>query len=133
MTVLWLRALLVFDVALFMSSSLLHAGLRVPLGGWELAEPRLTPALIVEGLSGCFLLVSAVGVFTARPWAWPAAFFAHAFAGAGVLLGIYALTVGWGPRTVVNDVAHRVMLLALVAGLLALSTGSVRHDLHFGG
>ena len=80
MTVLWLRALLVFDVALFVSSSLLHAGVRVPLGGLELAEPRLLPAVIVEGLSACFLVISAVGVFTARAWAWPAAFFAHAFA-----------------------------------------------------
>jgi hypothetical protein len=59
------------------------------------------------------------------------AFFARAFAGAGVLLGIYALTMGWGQRAVVNDVAHRVMLPALVAGLLMLSTGSAQHELHF--
>jgi hypothetical protein len=124
-----LRILLFVDVVLFLGSALLHAGVRVPLGVITLSEPRILPALIVEGASGLFLLAGAVGVLASRPWAWPVTFAAHAFACAGVMLGIYALTMGWGPRTLVNDVAHRLMLMALVAGLILLSTPGARHNL----
>src|SRR5215217_9269031 len=45
---------------------------------------------------------------------------AHAFALGGVLLGMAALAVGAGPSTELNTVYHRVMLVALVAGLVLL-------------
>ena len=40
----------------------------------------------------------------------------------GVLLGIGALAVGAGPSTELNHIYHRVMLVALVAGLTLLLT-----------
>lgn len=58
--------------------------------------------VIVEGLCGLFLAVSAYALFTRRTWAWPAATAAHVFALAGVLLGISAIAAGRGPHTLLN-------------------------------
>ena len=106
----------------FLLGALLHLGVRIPLGFTVLAEPQIIDATIVEGLCGLFLAVSAYAVFTRRAWAWPAATAAHAFAVAGVLLGIGALAAGLGPSTELNYVYHRVILVVLVAGLALLLT-----------
>jgi hypothetical protein len=106
----------------FLIGALLHLGVRIPLGFAVLAEPRIVPATIVEGLCGLFLAVGGYAVLTRRTWAWPAVTAAHAFALGGVLLGMAALAVGAGPSTELNTVYHRVMLVALVAGLALLLT-----------
>jgi uncharacterized membrane protein YfcA len=97
-------------------------GIRIPLGSAVLAEPQIIDATIVEGLCGLFLVISAYAVFTRKRWAWPAAIATHAFAVAGVLLGIGALAAGLGPTTELNYVYHRVILVVLVAGLALLLT-----------
>ena len=106
----------------FFIGSLLHLGVRIPLGFAVLAEPRIIPATIVEGLCGLFLAVGAYAVLARRTWAWPTVTAAHAFALGGVLLGIGALAVGAGPSTELNHIYHRVMLVALAAGLVLLLT-----------
>lgn len=116
--------------ATFFFGALLHLGVRVPLGFAVLAEPRILPATIVEGLCGLGLAVGAFAGLTRRSWAWPAAFAAHAFALAGVLLGTAALAVGAGPTTDLNTVYHRVMLVALVAVLALLLTSPGKAALH---
>ncbi len=78
----------------FLTGALLHLGARIPLGFAVLAEPRIVPATIVEGLCGLFLAVGAYAVLTRRTWAWPAVTAAHAFALGGVMFGITALAVG---------------------------------------
>jgi hypothetical protein len=108
--------------ATFFIGSLLHLGVRNPLGFAVLAEPRIIPATIVEGLCGLFLAVGAYAVLARRTWAWPTVTAAHAFALGGVLLGIAALAVGAGPSTELNTLYHRVMLVALTAGLVFLLT-----------
>jgi len=110
----------------FFFGALLHLGLRVPLGFAVLAEPRIVPATIVEGLCGLALAVAAYAVFTNMRWAWTAAFTAHAFAVGGVLLGVTALALGAGPSTDLNTIYHRVMLVALVAILALLLTPAGR-------
>jgi hypothetical protein len=104
----------------FFVGALLHQGWRIPLGFTVLAEPRITPATIVEGVCGLALMVSALVVFARVSWAWTAAFAAHAFALGGVLLGMGALAVGAGPATELNTIYHRAMLVALVAVLALL-------------
>jgi hypothetical protein len=104
----------------FFSGALLHLGLRIPLGFTVLAEPRILPATVVEGLCGLALAVAAFAVLTRMGWAWTAAFAAHAFSLGGVLLGMVALAVGAGPSTELNTIYHRVMLVALVAVLALL-------------
>jgi lysylphosphatidylglycerol synthetase-like protein (DUF2156 family) len=100
--------------------------LRIPLGFAVLAEPRIIPATIVEGLCGLGLAIGAYAVLTGRGWAWSAVTGAHAFALGGVLLGITALALGAGPSTELNTVYHRVMLVALVAGMIVLLTPVAR-------
>ena len=45
--------------ATFLFGALLHLGVRVPLGFAVLAEPRILPATVVEGLCGLALSVAA--------------------------------------------------------------------------
>ncbi len=110
----------------FLLGALLHLGVRIPLGFTVLAEPRIFPATIVEGLCGLSLATGAYAVLTRKTWAWQAIITAHAFALGGVLLGTAALAVGAGPSTDLNTIYHRVMLAALVAGLALLLTPAAR-------
>jgi hypothetical protein len=110
----------------FLLGAVLHLGVRIPLGFAVLAEPRVGPAVIVEGLCALVLAGSAYAVLTHKSWAWPAAIGAQAVALAGVLLGMAAIAAGRGPHTVLNDTYHRVMVILLVAGLGLLSTPVVR-------
>ena len=77
---------------------------------------------MVESLCALGLAVSAYAVLARRAWAWPAVLAAHAFAAAGVLLGMAALAAELGPQSTLNYVYHRVMLVLLLAGLVLLST-----------
>lgn len=106
--------------ATFFLGALLHLGVRVPLGFAVIAEPRILPATVVEGLCGLALSAAAFAVLARKGWARPAAIAAHAFALGGVLLGTAALAVGAGPTTGLNTVYHRVMLVALATVLVFL-------------
>ncbi len=116
----------------FFVGALLHLGIRIPLGFAALTEPRIVPATIVEGLCGLGLVVGAYAILTGRSWAWSAVTGAHAFALGGVLLGITALALGGGPSTELNTIYHRVMLAALVVGLVSLLTPAGRAALGWG-
>jgi len=118
--------LVVLYAVTFFLGALLHLRVRLPLGFAVLAEPQIVPAAIVEGLCGLGLAVGSYAVSTGRSWAWSAVTGAHAVALGGVLLGITALALGDGPSTEMNTVYHRVMLVALVAGLVALLAPSGR-------
>ncbi|MBA2528683.1 MAG: hypothetical protein H0V19_01755 [Euzebyales bacterium] len=112
--------------ATFFLGALLHTGTRVPVGFAVLAEPRIDPAIVVESLCGSALAVGAYALLTGRRWAWAAAIASHAFALAGVLLGTAAVAAGRGPHSVLNDTYHRVMIVVLIAGLVALSMSAVK-------
>ena len=120
------RVLVVFETVAFVLAALLHLGARIPLGAAVLATDRILPAAIVEGLAGLVFAVGAYAVFTRTTWAWPVAFVAHAFALAGVLLGMWAVAAGFGPHSVLNDTYHRIMLVVLLAGLALLLTPSAK-------
>ena len=115
--------------ATFLFGALLHLGVRVPLGFAVLAEPRILPATVVEGLCGLALSVAAWAILARKGWARTAAIAAHAFALGGVLLGTAALAAGAGPSTDMNTVYHRVMLVALAAVLALLLTPAGRSAL----
>ncbi|MGH8903188.1 MAG: hypothetical protein ACRDYA_16345 [Egibacteraceae bacterium] len=112
----------VLYAATFLLGALLHTGARIPLGFAVLAEPTITMATIVESACGIALAVGAYAVLTRQRWAWAAATASHAVALTGVLLGTAAIAAGRGPHTVLNDTYHRVMIVVLLAGLLALAT-----------
>lgn len=113
--------------ATFFLGALLHTGTRVPIGFAVLAEPRIVPAIVVETLCGSALAVGAYALLAGKSWMWAAATASHAVALAGVLQGtVVAVAAGRGPNTVLNDTYHRVMIVVLVAGLVALSTPAVK-------
>lgn len=129
-----IRGLVAFDTLAFLLAALMHLlGARIALGGVELVEPRILPAVIVEGLAGIVFAVSAYAVFTGARWAWPAVAGAHAFALAGILLGMWAIAAGDGPHTAFNDAYHRVMLVVLAAGTVLLLTPAGLTTLDRGG
>src|SRR5215210_9551717 len=90
--------------ATFFLGAMLHLGVRIPLGFAVLAEPRIFPATVVEGLCGLFLAIGAYAALSRKSWAWPTITAAHAFAVGGVLLGITALALGGGPSTELNTI-----------------------------
>ena len=120
------RVLVVFETVAFLLAALLHLGARIPVGFAVLATDPILPAAIVEGLAGLVFAVSAYAVFSRTTWAWPVAIIAHAFALAGVLLGMWAVAAGFGPHSVLNDTYHRLMLVVLLAGLALLLTPSAK-------
>ena len=118
-----ISVLIVLEAITFLLATLLHLGIQFPLG---FSEPRIIPAAIVEGLCGIFLAVSAFALFVRKTWAWWGAIAAHAFAVAGVLLGITALALGLGPSTVANTIYHRTILGVLVVVLALLASPGAR-------
>lgn len=122
-----LRVLVVFDtVALLFAAALHVGGARIPLGSADFVEPQIVPAAIVEGLAGLIFAVTAYAVFTNKRWAWPSAIFAHGFAIAGFLLGLWATRNGTSPF---NATYHRVMLVVFVVGLALLLIPAARRAL----
>ncbi len=121
-----IRLLIVFGAISFLLGSLLHLGVRIPLGFAVLDEPWIVPAGVVEGLCGLAFAVATYAVFARRPWAWSATVGAIVVGLAGVVLGTWAIAAGRGPESVLNDTYHRVMLLLLPAGLVLLLTSAAR-------
>lgn len=124
-----LRFLIPIEAVTFLIGALLHLGVRIPLGFVVLAEPVIVPAAIVEGLCGLALVIAAYAMYTHKSWAWSAALVAHIFALGGVLLGMWSLASGLGPRTELNDAYHSIILVTLVIslGLLLLFDSQAIH------
>jgi hypothetical protein len=114
--------LILLEALSFLCFALLHLGVRIPLAFAVIEEPRRPFAVIVEGLAALVLALAAFAVLTRRTRAWAAATGAHAVALAGVLWGMVAIAAGRGPHTQLNDTYHRVMVVALGAGLILLLT-----------
>jgi hypothetical protein len=112
-----IRVLVVVNSVTFLLFALFHGGIALPLGVVTLAEPRIVPATIVEGLCGVGFVISALALFSHRRWAARVTLAAHVFALAGVFLGMAALAAGRGPRTTTNDIYHRVMVVVLLVGI----------------
>jgi len=53
----------------FLVASLVHLGLRLPLGSATLTEPRIIPAAVVEGICGLALMRAAWSLFSRQPGA----------------------------------------------------------------
>lgn len=124
--VLTIFIFIVLEALTFFIAALLHSGMEIPILYTTLHEPRIIPAMIVEGLCGLFLALSTYAVFTHKNWALTTVIAAYAFAIAGVLLGITALALGRGPTTEANYIYHRVILIVLIAGLVLLLTPTVK-------
>ncbi len=120
------RAVLTFVIILealtFFFFGFLHSGIRLSLGFAVLQEPRIIGAIIVESLCGLLLTGSAFAIATRKSWSWRASVIAHTISIGGVLFGMAALALGAGPRTELNDIYHRTILIILVVMLIYLFT-----------
>lgn len=103
-----LKILVAAQALLFIVLAVSHMGLPVPL----LGEVRAVALAIIEGLCGLgFLYASLHG--GART-----AFGAEAAAFAGLLLGLWLLTLDQAPRTAVTDMTYVLLLAFTGVGLL---------------
>lgn len=125
-TVTIVRILTIVGGLLFLVWGSLHLGVTIPLGFMTLAEPVSIPAFVVESLCGLALFVGAYGLLARKSWAWRALFGAHIFAFLGVMLGMFALALVPGPRSLSNDLYHNVALIQLVTNLILLQRPGVR-------
>jgi hypothetical protein len=112
-----LRALVVFDAALFLVAAAMHLGLRIPLGFTVLEFRLILPAAIAETLIGSAFIAAVSVVFVRSRWAWPVTVAVHVFALLGVLNGMIR-----GPQVGPDRVVHYVMMAAILAGLALLLT-----------
>jgi hypothetical protein len=107
----------------FLVGALTHAGVRLPLGFTTIDEPTIVPAAIVEGVIAVAFAVAALADLTGRPDARIRLRMALRLGIAGVLLGMFALAVGRGTRTELNDVFHVVALIVMLFALRLTAGG----------
>lgn len=111
-----LTALMLGNAALFVLGALQHAGVAIG----PLREPVIIPASIVELLCAVALIWGVVAAWTRSPKAWRATLIGNVVAIAGVAIGMVALAAGAGPRTVSNDLYHRIMVALSATSLVIL-------------
>ena len=117
-----LTVLMLGNAALFVFGALQHAGVAIE----PLHEPVIIPASIVELLCAVALIWGVVAAWTRSPKAWRAPLIGNVVAIAGVAIGMVALAAGAGPRTVSNDLYHRIMVTLSAASLVILLVPAAR-------
>jgi hypothetical protein len=110
------------NAALFIFGAVQHAGRSI--GSFH--EPHILPAAIVESTCAVTLIWGVVMVFRRTRTGPVAVLFSNLIAVAGVLLGMWALAAGRGPRTASNDLYHRIMLVFAGTSLVVLAFGRSR-------
>jgi heme A synthase len=110
-----LRLLLLFEAATFAAAAAIHFGALIDGYGHRDAGTAETVIAIV-------LLAGLALTWSRPPWPRRAAIGAQAFAILGVLVGLFTIAVGVGPRTG-PDVAYHLGILAVLVVGLALARG----------
>src|SRR5262249_38554497 len=104
------RGFLLLPTAIFLSALSLPFGVSLGSYGHQAAGTAESVIAVVVGAG--FLLT-----WTPPPWSRRAATGAQAFGILGVLVGLFTIAIGIGPRTVLDLTLHGAMLLTLIAGL----------------
>jgi hypothetical protein len=103
------RGFLLVQIAIFLVMVLIHLGLLVD--GYRHQNAGATESLLTAVLVTGLLLT-----WTPR-WSRRAAVVAQSFGTLGVLLGLFTIAVGIGPRTILDLTLNGALLLTLIAGL----------------
>ena len=109
-TIWMVRGFLLVQIAMFLALVTIHVGLLVD--GYRHPAAGTTEVVIAVVLVFGFLLT-----WTPPPWSQRAATAAQSFGTLGVLLGLFTITLGIGPRTILDLSLDVVLLLTLTAGL----------------
>jgi hypothetical protein len=121
-----LEALMAVNAVAFLAASVIHFGVRIPLGFTTLADATILPAGIAEGAIGVAFVGAAVAVIGRQDWAWNGMLGAHLFGVLGVLVGLGVSLSVSADSSPANLVFHEAILPALVIGLILLLTRSGR-------
>jgi heme A synthase len=113
-----LRLLLLLEASTFAVAAAIHFGALIDGYGHREAGTAETVIAIV-------LLAGLALTWSQPPWPRRAAIGAQAFALLGVLVGLFTIAVGVGPRTIPDIAYHLAILAVLIAGLaLAARSGT---------
>jgi hypothetical protein len=112
-----IRVLLPLEAATFVTAAAIHFGAFLP--GYD-----HTKAGIAESVIATVLLSGSVLAWNGPERALKAAVGTQGFAIFGVSVGLLTITIGVGPRTVLDVVYHVSIVVVLVAGL-ALASGEL--------
>ena len=111
------RGFLLAQIAVFLVLVAIHSGLLI--GGYRHPAAGTTEAVIAAVLVFGLLLT-----WTPPPWSKRAATAAQAFGTLGVLVGLFTIALGIGPRTILDLCLNMVLLLTLIAGLARTKSGA---------
>ncbi len=110
------RLLLLFEASTFVAAATIHFGALIEGYGHRKAGTAETVIAVV-------LLAGLALTWKASPWPRIATIGAQAFAIVGVLVGLFTIAVGVGPRTA-PDIAYPLGILAVLAAGLAIAKRS---------
>jgi hypothetical protein len=106
------------NAALFVVQAILDLG--IPLG--PLSEPRVAAASVTQTVCAIALAAGGLDPLYLRHGVTVAGVIGNVVALAGIALGVIALALGAGPRTLTNDISYALMTaLAFLALWLLLS------------
>jgi hypothetical protein len=105
-----IRGFLLLQLVIFLSMVSIHFGLLTGGYGHRAAGT-------VESVIAAILVAGLLLTGTPPPWSRRAAAAAQSIGILGVLVGLFTIALGIGPRTGLDLILNAVMLLTLIAGL----------------
>ena len=109
-TIWRVRGLLLLQIAIFLALVSIHFGLLI-------VGYRHRNAGTIESVIAAVLVAGLLLTWTPPPWSRRAATAAQSFGILGVLVGLFTIALGIGPRTTLDLALNAALLLTLIAGL----------------
>jgi hypothetical protein len=104
-----IRGFLLVQIAIFLVMVLIHFGLLIV--GYRHRNAGATESMLAA------VLVAGLLLTWIPRWSRRAATVAQSFGTVGVLLGLFTIALGIGPRTILDLTLNGALLLTLIAGL----------------
>jgi hypothetical protein len=111
------RGFLLVQIAIFLVLVTIHLGLLI--AGYAHRAAATTESVIVA-----VLVVGLLLTWTPPPLSRRAAIAAQSFGILGVLVGLFTIALGIGPRTILDVTLNVVLLLTLIAGVASTKRGA---------
>ncbi len=111
------RLLLLVEASTFVVAAAIHFGAF--LEGYDHLKAGIAETVIAVALAAALAFT-----WLRPPWPRRAAIAGQGFAAFGVLVGLFTIAVGVGPRTAADIIYHLGILAVLVAGAVAVQGGT---------
>ena len=109
-TIWRIRGFLLLQIVIFLALVSIHFGLLI-------VGYRHRNAGTIESVIAAVLVAGLLLTWTPPPWSRRAATAAQSFGILGVLVGLFTIALGIGPRTTLDLALNAALLLTLIAGL----------------